>query len=137
MFPIDPLLLATVRVSTFAGSATKSMQKLSMRRRNVPHSNRLQPTTIISARSPDWRSQLNIPKGVTGAVVTEVEPDSPAAEAGLKSGDIIQEINRHPVKNADDAVKLTEEAKDKRTLVRVWENGGSRYLVVDETQKAG
>jgi serine protease Do len=91
----------------------------------------------VSNLDDSTRSQLNVPKGITGAVVTEVQPDSPAAEAGLKSGDVIQEINRHPVKNADDAVKLTEEAKDKHTLVRVWSNGGSRYLVVDETQKAG
>ena len=83
------------------------------------------------------RSQLNVPKDVNGAVVTQVEADSPAAQAGLKSGDVIQEINRHPVKSADEAVKLTEQGKDKRTLVRVWADGGSHYVVVDETQKAG
>ena len=82
------------------------------------------------------RQQLKLPEDVKGVAITEVKPDSPAAEAGLKQGDIIQEINRHPVKTAEEAVKLTEAPKDKVTLLRVWSNGGSHYLVVDES-KAG
>jgi len=65
-----------------------------------------------------------------------VDPNSAAYEAGLREGDVIQEINRKPVAGADDAVKLTENVKEKRTLLRVWSKGGSRYVVVDET-KAG
>ena len=55
-----------------------------------------------------------------------MEPGSAAAEAGLKPGDVIQEINHHAVKNADDAVQLDRRIHaDKRTLLRVWANGGS------------
>jgi serine protease Do len=68
--------------------------------------------------------------------VAEVEADSAAREAGLKPGDVILEINRKPVRGAEDAVKLTENPKDKTTLLRVWSNGGTRYVVVDES-KAG
>jgi len=50
--------------------------------------------------------------------------------------DVIQEINHHSVKGADDAVNLTANPSDKRTLLRVWANGGSHYVVVDEN-KAG
>ena len=82
-------------------------------------------------------AQFNVPKDVKGAVVTQVDPGSAAAEAGLKSGDVIQEINHTPVKSADEAVKLTEKSGDKRTLVRVWENGSSHYVVVDESNTAG
>lgn len=80
------------------------------------------------------RQQFNLPEHLKGVVVTEVQPDSPSAEAGLKAGDVIQEINRQPVSSAEEAVRMTEHPKDKTTLLRVWRNGGSHYLVVDETR---
>jgi serine protease Do len=82
------------------------------------------------------RQQFSIPERVNGAVVTEVAPDCASAEAGLKVGDVILEINHHAVKSAADAVRLTEHAKNKTTLLRVWSREGSHYLVVDES-KAG
>jgi serine protease Do len=86
---------------------------------------------------PQARAQFHIPDTVHGAVVTQVEPGSAAAEAGLKLGDVIENINREPVKNADDAIQLTTNTSSKRTLVRVWDNGGSRYIVVDESHNNG
>jgi len=85
---------------------------------------------------PQTRRQMNIPDTVKGAVITQVDPASPAAEAGLRPGDVIQELNRQPVQSAEQAVKMTEAPKDKITLLRIWSNGGSRFVVVDET-KAG
>ena len=82
------------------------------------------------------RRQMDIPGNVRGAVVTEVNPDSAAYEAGWKPGDVILEINRQPVKNAEEAVRLTENPKDKTTLLKVWRQGNSQYVVVDES-KAG
>jgi serine protease Do len=82
------------------------------------------------------RQQYDLPASVKGVVITEVDPSSPAAEAGLKAGDVIQEINRKPVRTAEEAVKLTENKDNKVTLLRVWRSGGSHYIVVDES-KAG
>ena len=83
------------------------------------------------------RHQFNLPGNLNGVVITDVAPDSPAADAGLKPGDVIEEINRKPVKNAEEAVRMTEKTDTKKTLLRVWSNGGSHYVIVDETEKAG
>jgi serine protease Do len=82
------------------------------------------------------RQQFNLPSTVGGVVVTDVAPDSAAADSGLQPGDVIEQINRKPVKSAEEAVKLTEKTEDKTTLLRVWSKGGSRWVVVDES-KAG
>jgi serine protease Do len=76
------------------------------------------------------RQQFDIPSTVKGAVITEVNPETPSYEAGLREGDVVQEINRHAVKNADDAVALSDKAKGKSALLRVWSHGASHYLVV-------
>ena len=85
------------------------------------------------------RRQYDIPADVRGALVTNVESDSAAADAELRAGDVILEINRQPVRNADDAVKLSEKAKGGRVLVRVWSSagglGGSRYVTIEPAKK--
>ena len=70
------------------------------------------------------------------AVVTEVDPESASAKAGLARGDIILELDRKSVHNADEAVKLSDEIKGPKVLVRLWRGGTSRYVVVDETPAA-
>ena len=86
--------------------------------------------------------EMNLPANIKGAMVTSVDQDSAAYESGLRPGDVILEINRKPVHTADDAVKFTENLKDKKILLKVWTGGngnalsGSHYLVVDEN-KAG
>jgi serine protease Do len=79
------------------------------------------------------RSEFEVPPRVHGAVVSNVDPSSAAAEAGLAPGDVIEEINRQPVRTADDAVKLTERAGNRKTLLKLWSHGSTHFLVVDET----
>lgn len=83
----------------------------------------------------DVRQQLKLPAYVKGAIITEVTPGSAAYDAGLREGDVVQEINRKPITGAEDAVKATSNVKERLTLVRVWSKGGSRFMVVDETKQ--
>jgi len=84
--------------------------------------------------SAELREQLNLSRRVEGAIITSIEADSPSARAGLREGDIILELDRRLVRNADEAVKLSEEIKGPKVLVRLWRNGSSRFLVVDESK---
>jgi len=90
----------------------------------------------VTDLNPETRRQYSVDPKIQGAVVTQVDPTSAAADAGLKEGEVIMEINKHPVRSADDAVRLTTNVKDKITLLHVWSANGSHYLVVDES-KAG
>jgi serine protease Do len=73
--------------------------------------------------------QLGLPAAAAGVVVTSVEPASKAAESGLKRGDVIQEVNRHPVRDASDFESAMRNAKD-ATLLLVNRQGGTMYLAV-------
>jgi len=79
------------------------------------------------------REQLGAPRVLKGAVVTQVEEGSAAYAAGLRQGDVITEINRNDIADADAAVAACEKAEP-ATLVKIWRDGGSRYLVVDESR---
>jgi S1-C subfamily serine protease len=52
----------------------------------------------------------------TGAVVTSVEKNGPADEAGLLTGDIVLAVDGAPVTGADDLVRLLDADKIGRTL---------------------
>jgi serine protease Do len=85
------------------------------------------------------RREADIPGNVRGALVTKVDQDSNAAEAGLRAGDVISEIDRKPVLTADEAVTASEKVKGDRILLRVWRRGEGRggmlFLSVDNTKR--
>ncbi len=72
--------------------------------------------------TPEIAKELGVKKG-SGVVVTRVEPESPAAEAGIQTGDVIQEVNRKPVKNVEDFVQKVEKAKDKDSVLLFIQRG--------------
>jgi serine protease Do len=80
------------------------------------------------------RRQFDIPAQIRGPVVVAVEPDSPAAEGGIRVGDVILEINRQRISSVEDALNLASRYRGARVLLRVWRDGGSRYVVIDTTR---
>lgn len=66
-----------------------------------------------------------------GVIISEVKPGSPAEDAGLKPGFLIEEINKKPVANLKQAQKAFKKGKErKRTLLRVNNGQASRYVVL-------
>lgn len=53
----------------------------------------------VSNLTPNMAERLGLPSSTTGVVVTDVDPSSKIADAGLRKGDVIQEANHQPVKN--------------------------------------
>ena len=89
----------------------------------------------VADLSPDVRQQFNVPEQVHGAAVQNVRPGSPADDAGLAPGNVILEVNRHPVADADNFVSQVHSVpKDKDILLLVWANGGASYRVVHPEQ---
>jgi serine protease Do len=85
--------------------------------------------------TPEIRQQLNIPTDVNGAAVESVRPASPAEDAGLAPGDVILEVNRHPVQSADKFANEVHSAPaGKDILLLVWSKGGASYRVVHTNQ---
>jgi serine protease Do len=81
------------------------------------------------------RDQMQIPSSVHGAVVEDVQPGSPADNAGLQRGDVIMEVNRHSEGSASDVVQaLSNVAKGQDALVLVWSNGGNTFRVLHPTE---
>ena len=85
--------------------------------------------------SPDTREQLQAPKELHGAVIGNVQPGSPADNAGLQRGDVILEVNRHSVQSAADASReLGKVGQGQDALVLVWSNGGNTFRVLHPSQ---
>jgi serine protease Do len=85
--------------------------------------------------TPDVREQLQLPSNVKGAVVANVQPGSPADNAGLSRGDVIVEVDRHAVQNSADVKReLGTVPQGKDALVLVWSNGGSTFRVMHAAQ---
>ncbi|MFZ0144834.1 MAG: Do family serine endopeptidase [Candidatus Sulfotelmatobacter sp.] len=86
--------------------------------------------------SADVRDQLQIPSTVHGAVVQDVQPGSPADNAGLQRGDVIVEVDRHSDQSAADVAKaLADVPKGQDVLVLVWSSGGNTFRVLHPTQE--
>ena len=65
-----------------------------------------------------------------GVLVTAVAADSLAEKAGIKRGDLIEEVNRQPVTKPEQVHNLIEESKKKSLLLLVRQGDASRYLAL-------
>jgi serine protease Do len=80
--------------------------------------------------TPELAKQLGV-QSDKGVVVTQVKPDSPAAQAGLAPGDVIREVNRMAVEGLQDVERGLSRGQDPaQVLLRVERDGSQRYVVL-------
>src|SRR5271170_6599762 len=80
--------------------------------------------------TPDNASFFNL-KEATGAIVSQVTPDSPASQAGLKSGDVIDELNGQRVLNGGALqVAVSEDTPGTKIALGIIRNGSSQTVNV-------
>jgi S1-C subfamily serine protease len=73
-----------------------------------------------------------------GALILKVEQDTPAEEAGLKSGDVIVKMNEEKVKNPDDVVEiLTDAQKGDKIGITVIRHGKKHLLKAELDERPG
>jgi serine protease Do len=85
---------------------------------------RLRPLTA------DDRASLGLPSNVSGALVASVEPGSPAAEKGIRPGDVITRVNNKAVENVADTVAALNSARERNeTALLLVRRGDAQQFV--------
>ena len=86
--------------------------------------------------NPEARQRFGIGADVQGALVTQVSPDSACADADVRAGDVIVDIDGKKIASADEAVKLSEEVKTKSSVrLRISRKGATQFVVVEERKE--
>ena len=105
--------------AVLAGTATGTSKKLGMTVQELP---------------PKLAESLGIEQ-TAGLIVTDVDPDSSAAEAGILRGDIILEINREKVADVAQYTKALQAAENKKSVLLLVQRDTNTRFVVIETAK--
>jgi serine protease Do len=75
-------------------------------------------------------AELRLPTGTRGALVSRIEPDSPADRAGLKKGDVILEASKRSIEELSDLEDALGDADDTLVL-RIQRAQVAHYLVLE------
>ncbi len=81
----------------------------------------------VQTLTPELAEQFDWPREEKGVLITGVEPGSAGAEAGLRRGDLIKEINRKVVENTKDYTELLQKAKKGESLLLFIKRGSRTF----------
>jgi len=82
----------------------------------------------IQPVTPDIADSMNL-KSTKGALVAEVQPNGPAKAAGIKSGDVIEDVNGQQVDGPRElARKIAALGPNAKAKLEVWRAGSEREL---------
>lgn len=84
----------------------------------------------VDSLTPESARRLNLPPGARGVIVTGVDPDSGAADAGLQRGDVIEEVNRQSVASTGEFEAALKKAGKQSVLLRMRRGERASFIVV-------
>ena len=100
----------------------------------APVGNAVKPLGLSVANlTPDLRTKFGLSGDVTGAVVTSVDASGPAADKGMRAGDVIVEVTQVEVKSASDVAQQVDAAQKsglKSVLLLVDRQGDLRFYAL-------
>ena len=85
----------------------------------------------VKELTPDVARQLGLPARIKGVVVAKIKPGSSAADAGLRRGDVIQEVNRKPVTGVPEVEQAVKQAGQGPVLLLVNRGGDTLFVAID------
>jgi serine protease Do len=87
----------------------------------------------------DLRREYDIPRGIDGVVITDVERGSPAAEEGLEAGEVIVEVDQETVSSPSQVAERVEAAREAgrgSVLLLVSRAGDMRFIALQLDDKS-
>ena len=73
----------------------------------------------VQPLTPQLAAEVNVPRDTDGLLVADVVADGRAADAGLRRGDVITQVNGAPVRSAAELRSKLRESGDKPALILV------------------
>jgi serine protease Do len=92
---------------------------------------------VLAPLNDELRAKHNIPSSVHGVIVLEIDAASPAAEKGVKVGDVIVEVAQEAVSSIDDIARGLDKVKKAgrgAVLLRVEDGKGEMRFVAVPVQ---
>ena len=105
-------------------------------RRTTPNGPDPQPTTtgfgmMLDQISPELARRLDLPSNAGGAIVSDVDRNSPAARGGVFPGDVILEVNRQKVANVSQVTRELQKVQNGQVaFLLVWRDGASQFVTM-------
>ena len=87
--------------------------------------------------TPELAQRLGVPRTTKGLVVQDVDPDGRAVDAGIREGDIIQEVNRQPVASVEELRAAVRQSADKPALLLINREGTTIFATVKPANAIG
>jgi S1-C subfamily serine protease len=73
----------------------------------------------VEPLTPELAARLNLDRNIRGVVITNVDPSSAAASAGLRQGDVIQQVNGKTVSDAEDVRDALNDVSGKPSVLLI------------------